>query len=146
MTHQLYRHFDVDRRLLYVGISNSAAGRLDDHRYGSRWHDLIVRIEIERFTSKKDAIAAEIRAIKEENPIYNIRRGALTESSRPLVITDPERLDLLERGEKAGIKLRKRSCIAALKHAVEAAERGDLAAARCSMAFLKTNNSQHNAK
>lgn len=144
MGHQLYRHFDADGRLLYVGISNNAAVRLDHHRTCSRWHDQIARIDIERFQNKKEAMIAEMKAIKEENPIFNIQRGT-TLDLPTMVITDPVRLGLLQRGERAGIFLRKRSCISALKHAVEAAERGDLGDAKNSMAFLKINNSQHNA-
>jgi hypothetical protein len=69
----LYRHFDKDDNLLYVGISLSALHRLSGHKKESRWFGLIGRIQIEHFPSRKAALAAEARAIRREKPAYNIR-------------------------------------------------------------------------
>ena len=68
---ELYRHFDKDGRLLYVGISLNSVSRLSQHKNVSRWYDQIVRIEIERFPSRKEALEAEAKAINEENPVHN---------------------------------------------------------------------------
>jgi hypothetical protein len=52
----LYRHFDADGRLLYVGIS------MQD----------IATVRIEWFYSRKEALQAELRAITTENPAHNL--------------------------------------------------------------------------
>lgn len=68
----LYRHFDKDSRLLYIGISLSAVERLREHRVHASWFDRIVRIEIEWFQSRGAALNAERRAIMREKPECNI--------------------------------------------------------------------------
>jgi excinuclease UvrABC nuclease subunit len=68
---ELYRHFDKDGRLLYVGIAMTAVKRASEHRRNSGWWGQIARIEIERFESRELALAAELEAIRAENPIHN---------------------------------------------------------------------------
>lgn len=69
----LYRHYDAFGRLLYVGISLSAAVRLSQHR-ASPWYDEIARIEIQKFATRGEAEVAEMIAIAEEQPRYNVVR------------------------------------------------------------------------
>jgi excinuclease UvrABC nuclease subunit len=69
----LYRHFDKDGQVLYVGISLSAIQRLAQHREVSFWFDDIAKITIERFQSRQDALKAERDAIQAENPKHNVR-------------------------------------------------------------------------
>ena len=69
--HQLYRHFDKDGALLYVGISLSAVERLRQHRDSSHWFKKIARITIERHPTREDAEWAEREAIHRENPKHN---------------------------------------------------------------------------
>jgi hypothetical protein len=68
---QLYRHFDSTGKLLYVGISKSAVYRLSQHQHVSPWYHLIEYVKIENFDSREAALAAERKAVAEENPIYN---------------------------------------------------------------------------
>lgn len=83
---ELYRHFDKDGRLLYVGVSFSSTQRWLSHRQDSEWASLSVRMEIERFSTRSEALFAEAKAIAVENPIYNkvrvmrIRTGRSKES------------------------------------------------------------------
>jgi excisionase family DNA binding protein len=70
----LYRFFDAKGTLLYVGISISAFSRLCQHRKESDWYDLAVRIDIEKYKTRKDAEQAEREAIYKENPIFNVSR------------------------------------------------------------------------
>lgn len=71
MTCYLYRHFDSNNELLYVGISLSALVRLGQHKEHSHWYHSIVRVEIEQFPSRKEALLAETKAIENENPKHN---------------------------------------------------------------------------
>lgn len=68
----LYRHYNSDSQLLYVGISLSAASRFIQHKQMSLWADDAVRMETEYFYNRKDALSAEKLAIKTEKPLNNI--------------------------------------------------------------------------
>lgn len=66
----LYRYFDADGRLLYVGISHDPNMREDQHR-GTRWHPLAVRRTEAWHPTRRAALAAETQAIRAEKPEYN---------------------------------------------------------------------------
>jgi hypothetical protein len=68
----LYRHFDANGTLLYVGISLSAIGRLQAHKGSSHWSNNIARVTIENFPTREMALAAEVRAIQSERPLHNV--------------------------------------------------------------------------
>lgn len=67
---QLYRHFDKDGTLLYVGISLSAVARLSQHK-ASSWFDQIAMITVETHPTLEVALERERAAIRIEKPIYN---------------------------------------------------------------------------
>ncbi len=68
----LYRHFDAEGLLLYVGVSLRPLGRLCEHRDSSHWVRSIARVTMEWFDSRPEALAAELRAIQTEGPAHNI--------------------------------------------------------------------------
>lgn len=70
---QLYRHFDANGKLLYIGISLSALHRLAGHKEHSHWFRDIARVEIETYPTRAEALKAERAAILAEQPLYNIR-------------------------------------------------------------------------
>src|SRR6516165_2240870 len=72
MACQLYRHFDGNGQLLYVGISLSTVSRLSQHRHGSDWFAEIRNVTIEDFPTREAAVAAEQAAIAAEKPRYNL--------------------------------------------------------------------------
>jgi hypothetical protein len=72
---RLYRHFDNDGVLLYVGISLSAVRRLAQHRSQSPWFEEIATIRVEVYPSRAAALAAETRAIQTEAPRHNKKHG-----------------------------------------------------------------------
>src|SRR5262249_31908278 len=67
----LYRAYDADGRLLYVGISLSAFNRLIDHKRDSGWASEMVTMTVERFPTREIAEWEERKAIKEQRPIWN---------------------------------------------------------------------------
>lgn len=69
----LYRHFDRDGRLLYVGISNNALARLRGHKLDASWYPEITDISIAHYPDRATAERAEARAIRTEAPLYNVR-------------------------------------------------------------------------
>jgi predicted GIY-YIG superfamily endonuclease len=83
----LYRHFDKDGKLLYVGISLNHMARLQQHKEASKWFDQIANVKVEQFATRMEAMLAETKAINEENPIYNIQKKGI-----PLPEPEPERV------------------------------------------------------
>ena len=70
----LYRHWDKDGTLLYVGISLSALARLGQHAEHAHWFKSIASVTIEHFETRADALAAERTAIRSEEPLHNLIR------------------------------------------------------------------------
>jgi hypothetical protein len=68
----LYRHFDADGTLLYVGISLSTIHRLSEHAQCSHWFWRIARVEITPYATRDAAAKAELIAIQHEHPLYNV--------------------------------------------------------------------------
>lgn len=68
----LYRYYDHDGRLIYVGISKSAVVRAMQHEHTAHWWDAWVNMTRERHPDRHAAIAAERQAIIDERPLCNI--------------------------------------------------------------------------
>ena len=68
----LYRAYDSDDRLLYVGIAEDLVARFKDHsRYSIAWIGQMVKLEAESYPLRSDAFAAETQAIHAEGPVHN---------------------------------------------------------------------------
>jgi len=95
-TTALYRFFDADGNLLYVGISDNLTVRFEWHRVNQPWWRDIARKTITWYGTRNKAAAAEDYAIKTERPLHN-RHGlpALSESRytghRPIKFEEGER-------------------------------------------------------
>lgn len=71
MTTTLYRAFDERRRLLYVGISDGPLLRFNAHTGAAAWAQYAEVITLERFANRAIAAAAELAAIRDEDPVFN---------------------------------------------------------------------------
>ena len=69
----LYRYFDENDRLLYVGITKNQFSRLQSHAMSAKWFGLIHKATFRHFTSREDVKRAELKAIATENPLFNIQ-------------------------------------------------------------------------
>jgi hypothetical protein len=78
----LYRLFDGEHQLLYVGIGETAASRWRDHRANKPWWDDVVRAEVVWYPTRGEAEAEELRVIKTERPLYNVM-GTFDRLKRP---------------------------------------------------------------
>jgi excinuclease UvrABC nuclease subunit len=70
MRTELYRHYDADDQLLYIGVSSNTKTRLTQHP--GRWRKTVARTEITEFNDRLEAAAAEAEAIRTEKPKFNI--------------------------------------------------------------------------
>lgn len=67
----LYRFFDAEDNLLYVGISVRVEKRFHDHQKRSTWWDEAVYVTFEKFPNRQSVLQAEAEAIQTESPKYN---------------------------------------------------------------------------
>ncbi|MGW7330449.1 GntR family transcriptional regulator [Streptomyces sp. NPDC054840] len=70
----LYRLYDADDQLLYVGIAKDPTARWESHARSprsSRWWSLVERRSVEWYASREEADVAETGAIKAERPLHN---------------------------------------------------------------------------
>jgi hypothetical protein len=74
--HALYRFFDADENLLYIGITMNPAQRWRAHAHDKQWWHEVADIRIEKQSSRAAALTAEAVAIREECPRYNIVHAA----------------------------------------------------------------------
>lgn len=67
----LYRLYDTADRLLYVGITNDPKERMKAHAGDKDWWPSVCTRDFEWFASREEAAAAEVIAIREEQPAHN---------------------------------------------------------------------------
>lgn len=73
MPHVVYRAFDAEGSLLYVGCTSSLTKRSDQHARGSAWWPYMARIEHRAYATYAQARFAETLAIRTESPLFNLR-------------------------------------------------------------------------
>ena len=71
-TTYLYRHFDKEGVLLYIGIASDETRRRKQHLKSSPWFCIVHTIEVEEWHTRELAEKMETAAIIREKPIYNI--------------------------------------------------------------------------
>jgi hypothetical protein len=82
MTTTLYRAFNANGDLLYVGIAGNLGRRLKEH--GAKlWWEEVTSLTTEHFRSRYAASAAEAVAIRAELPRYNV---ALRPEDPPVMV------------------------------------------------------------
>lgn len=68
----LYRFYDKDGRLLYVGVTDNIKDRWATHARTKAWWSDVASHTIDWFETRKMALAAEMRTIAVERPAHNI--------------------------------------------------------------------------
>lgn len=68
----VYRLFDVDDDLLYVGIAGNPGRRFEQHAKDKPWWSEVDHIGLEHHPDRRSALAAERLAIVDEKPRYNV--------------------------------------------------------------------------
>lgn len=76
----LYRFFNADGTLLYVGIANDPRTRWSCHAGEKRWWDEVEAKTVTWFATREEAEGAEMAAIVSERPLYNVTHS---ETRRP---------------------------------------------------------------
>jgi hypothetical protein len=85
----LYRHFDGNGKLLYIGISLYPLLRTAQHAHYSLWMERVSKITLQKIADRNEAEKIERKAILDENPEFNIRRtGAARGKSAFIAASD----------------------------------------------------------
>lgn len=74
--HYVYRLYDADMNLLYVGVTSHCWQRMLTHRYEKPWWDQVDLIEWMQYPHRYLAFKAEWEAIGTENPRHNLARSS----------------------------------------------------------------------
>ena len=80
----VYRLFDADGLLLYVGITRQGHHRLHEHARDKAWWRDVASATFEHLPTRDAALRREAQAIHTEAPLYNIARPSI-EDPRPRV-------------------------------------------------------------
>ena len=67
----VYRFYDADDALLYVGITNNLTIRWSEHKSKPWWRNEAYRYDVQWYSNREMAKAEEKRAIRSEFPKYN---------------------------------------------------------------------------
>lgn len=67
----LYRLYDKNEELLYIGKTINISMRISQHRYSKSWWEEVRSIGLTHFDSISELSRAERIAIKSEDPLYN---------------------------------------------------------------------------
>lgn len=86
----LYRLFNADDELLYVGITNSPETRWRHHKATQEWWPLVARKTVDWLDSRSEAAAAEIEAIHAEVPKHNLDHNINHKRPGPSVNDAPD--------------------------------------------------------
>lgn len=68
----LYRLFDADGALLYIGIAGNPGRRFGQHGTNKTWWSQVATITLEHHPTRDAADAAERAAILAEQPLHNV--------------------------------------------------------------------------
>lgn len=72
MSNVVYRFFDDDGRLLYIGSTGRWPGRMSEHQSQRPWWAEVATVTLEHHASLDRARVAEARAIERERPTYTL--------------------------------------------------------------------------
>lgn len=92
----LYRFYDRDGVLLYVGITFNPSIRWHHHKGKKGWWSDVERIEATRYPNRHQAEAEEVRVIQEESPLYNIIHAVRPDPQEDFTSELDEAIDALE--------------------------------------------------
>lgn len=102
----LYRCYDADGVLLYIGITQRGYDRFDNHRRSTAWWPEVASHTIQTYENRDEAQLAERHAIYREKPRYNVlhrRAGNLLCGTDPVPLSQPLMREAMEEAAIARI-------------------------------------------
>jgi predicted GIY-YIG superfamily endonuclease len=84
----LYRLYDAEGKLLYIGITGDIKARFAQHAETKAWWPDVTRKTVEWHAARSEASQAELEAIKAERPVHNIAGAALVSGGVAFDLSD----------------------------------------------------------
>ena len=78
----LYRYYNKENELLYVGVTADNTKRESQHRRDSFWFGEIATAKYEYFDSRQEVLQAEAEAIENEKPKHNVKHSRLNNKNK----------------------------------------------------------------
>lgn len=97
----LYRLYNADGELLYIGIAGNPGRRFEQHRKDKPWWGTVAEIKVEHFDTRDQAAQAETAAIKHERPLHNVIHNKPESVLDRVLRLEPKAADLLKLTQKA---------------------------------------------
>ena len=95
--HYVYRYYDGNGALLYVGCTHDPASRDGAHARAAGWYKFAVDRTVSEPMERSAALASEAEAIDNESPRFNVRRGtkpaSMSQPAHPLAVEVQRRMD-----------------------------------------------------
>lgn len=85
LPHDVYKAYDINGRLLYVGISVNVFARMKEHKQYAGWMSAASRIDVVRYADRASAQAVEAICIRDDAPVFNVTRESTRGRSLPTV-------------------------------------------------------------
>ncbi|WP_435606669.1 GIY-YIG nuclease family protein [Streptomyces ardesiacus] len=85
----LYRLYDANDVLLYLGITFSPQARWEQHRNEKHWFHQVARKAVEWYPTRSEALAAEEKATALEKPLHDSSWRKTNDGDKPMWL-DPE--------------------------------------------------------
>lgn len=82
--HTLYRFWNSEGALLYIGLTDHPLRRWSQHSKSKSWWHQVAGITIEHFDTRNQLNKAERAAIKAERPLHNITHNGAKRNPTPL--------------------------------------------------------------
>lgn len=82
----VYRIYNADGDLLYVGVTHRGNQRNVEHVNGKAWASEVARTEWEHLPSRDDALLREIELIRDLEPKYNVTHAAIAGAEHELAL------------------------------------------------------------
>jgi hypothetical protein len=86
----LYRLFDGDGVLLYIGISDNLKQPMSMHAAEKPWWPRVANMTVEIWPSREAADAAETAAIRDEQPLFNKAKVRVAPEPRAKAVRKPK--------------------------------------------------------
>lgn len=90
----LYRLYNTDNQVIYVGVTANVGMRLGQHEYTKTWWGDVARVEVDTFAARPDALAAERAAIVTLSPVHNVTHSVINEPTPRVDWNPPPRSDV----------------------------------------------------
>jgi predicted GIY-YIG superfamily endonuclease len=93
--HVLYRFWNVEDVLLYVGITVDSPSRIASHMRDKAWWGEVDGIKFTKYPNRQAALEAEAEMIRTLKPLYNVQHNEMADDEEAEADETSEYLDLI---------------------------------------------------